>query len=272
MQYWQSLAPLDKYLHILRTLTIRHPHWTACSQSAAIIYGFTQSRRLLATVRMAVAGKRHQIISPLVQFHFPAAHHARMINGVRVTTPTATVLDCARDLHPGDALAIWDAAVRLRYLATSDSTRIITSARGHRGLRHASALAPFVDGRSENAGESMARLAMLNAGLPPPELQAEFRDRISGRTIRVDYLWKLANEGMVAAELDGRQKYADPTMLHSGDGIDAVLREKNRDSNLSLLKIHTVHFSYKDIHNGIMLRKLTYAGIPCGPVRPELSW
>ena len=270
--YWTSLTPLERYLHLLRTLTICHPQWAACSQSAALAYEFTQSFRLQSVIHMAVPGKRHQPAARPIRLHFPAARHTRIVNGVRVTAPGATILDCIRDLTSADALAICDSAVHLHYLALTDFIQIIGISQGHRGLRHAVALAPFIDGRSENTGESIARMAMLIDGLPPPELQVEFVDRISGRVIRVDFLWRFADGRLVAAELDGRQKYADPAMLRSGDAIDAILREKNRDGNLSLLKIHTVHFSYADIHNGVMLRKLTYAGVPRGRVRSELDW
>lgn len=66
------------------------------------------------------------------------------------------------------------------------------------------ALLPFVDGRAESAMESEARLAMLDHGLPRPELQYVIRGRDS-ESWRVDFAWP---DAKVAAEYDSVQWHA----------------------------------------------------------------
>ena len=271
-EYWATLSPDEQYRHILRTLCMQHPDWIVCGPSAAVACGLSESNRLLQPPIHVISTNRHQPQLSHIRFYFRMKQQCRLVNGIRVSSLTEMLLDCALGLTFTDALAIWDAVARRYELTPDDMDRTLAGQGKVRGITHARLLIEHVNGLSENAGESLARGVMLQSGLMVPELQVEFRDPISGRMIRVDFLWRLPNGRLIAGELDGRTKYVDPRMLNGGDGIDAVLREKNRDSNLSLLGIHTIHFTFAEVFNGTMMRKLTYAGVPCGAPRRALNW
>ena len=271
-EYWNALALDEQYRHILRTLCLEHPDWIICGSSAAVARGLSQSNRLLQPPIHVISTGKHQPRQSHIRFHFRAKPQSQQVDGIRVSSLAEMLLDCALSLSFTDALAIWDATARCYELTPDDMDRTLAMYGAARGIRHARLLMEHVNGLSENAGESLARGVMLQGGLMVPELQVEFRDPISGRRIRVDFLWRLRNGRFIAGELDGRAKYVDPDMLIGGDGIDAVLREKNRDSNLSLLGIHTIHFTFAEIFNGTMMRKLTYASVPCGAPRRSLIW
>ena len=63
-----------------------------------------------------------------------------------------------------------------------------------------------MDGGAESPQETRLRLALINAGLPRPETQIEFRDRYGRVRVRVDMGWR---EWKVAVEYDGVQHWAD---------------------------------------------------------------
>ena len=61
----------------------------------------------------------------------------------------------------------------------------------------------LVDGGAESPQESRLRLVLVNAGLPIPETQIEFRDRFGDVRVRVDMGWR---EWRDAGEYDGLQR------------------------------------------------------------------
>jgi len=92
-----------------------------------------------------------------------------------VTTPVRTVVDCARSLPFGEALAIADPALRSRLVSQEDLL-----AAGH-GLKRAGRgkvirVAEHADGRSESVLESMLRAILIEAGLEGFEPQVLIAD------------------------------------------------------------------------------------------------
>jgi very-short-patch-repair endonuclease len=79
------------------------------------------------------------------------------------TTPLRTVLDCARRLPFGEALAIADSAVRLGRVHP-DSLMEAAEALSGPGRGAAIRACQMVDGRSESALESMLRARVIEAG------------------------------------------------------------------------------------------------------------
>ena len=80
-------------------------------------------------------------------------------------------------------------------------------------------LIALADGLAESPMESEARLAMIDGGLPIPELQYEIIDG-NGDLRRVDFAWP---DQRVAVEYDGVD-------WHSG--ADAMLRDRKRTAAL----------------------------------------
>jgi hypothetical protein len=94
------------------------------------------------------------------------------IGGVQVTTPLRTALDLACRLPRYQALATLDAFARAHALAPRQmSHELVRRYRGRRGVVQARELVQLVDPRAESTGESFARLAIHDEGLPAPEPQ-----------------------------------------------------------------------------------------------------
>ncbi|WP_344772975.1 DUF559 domain-containing protein [Nocardioides panacisoli] len=93
------------------------------------------------------------------------------VGGVRVTTPLRTALDLGCILERRDALAALDAFRRDHELTAPALTMASYRFRRRRGVVQLRELIPLADPRSESARESWTRLAIIDAGLPAPELQ-----------------------------------------------------------------------------------------------------
>src|SRR5690606_25662330 len=138
-----------------------------------------------------------------------------VVDGVAVTSIARTVVDLARTLPKEQAVIAGDSALRLYPGMREQVSRALADARTRHGLARARTVVPFLDGRSESAGESLSRLRIAEAGLPRPILQYEIVGG-NGRRYRVDFFW----ENGVVGEFDGRIKYSDPR-----DVFDEKLRQ-----------------------------------------------
>jgi hypothetical protein len=93
------------------------------------------------------------------------------VGGVRVTTPVRTALDLGCVLQRREALAALDAFRRVHGLSLARLEVAVGRFTGRRGVVQLKALLPLSDPRAESARESWTRLAIIDAGLPLPELQ-----------------------------------------------------------------------------------------------------
>jgi hypothetical protein len=87
---------------------------------------------------------------------------------------------------------------------------------------------------AESPLESLTRLCVLDAGLPPPQLQARIVDPADGWSCRVDMLWR---QQRVVLEADGRVKYTDAELWH----------EKRRQHRLERLGYRVVRAIWADV-------------------------
>ena len=97
-----------------------------------------------------------------------APYDLMRVYGVRVTTPLRTALDLGCVLRRPDGLASLDRFARLHGITREHLEASLPRYRRRRGVVKLRGLVPLVDGRSESTGESRTRLAVHDAGLPPP--------------------------------------------------------------------------------------------------------
>lgn len=153
------------------------------------------------------------------------------VQGITCTSLERTALDLARGRPLAQALVVLDAALRCRVLAdgassglaawelAADPARTAAAAerllaayerlgpvRGHHRLR---AVIGLADPRAETPLESASRGVLLQASIPPPDLQVRVRGD-DGRWYRCDVGWRGAR---VLGEADGRVKYTDAQVL-----------------------------------------------------------
>jgi very-short-patch-repair endonuclease len=130
-------------------------------------------------------------------------------NGIRVTGPERTAFDIGRLLPPQRSVPILDALANATNLKTVDVASLADAkpgVRGVRGVRRLRSVLKLVDGGAESPQESRLRLLLIDARLPPPETQIEFKDEFGIARIRVDMGWR---EWRVAVEYDGAQHWSD---------------------------------------------------------------
>jgi hypothetical protein len=150
-----------------------------------------------------------------------ASHDVVEVQGLRVTTPLRTALDLACRLPARSALAALDAFMREHNLTRADYRRGLVRYYRRRGVVQARMLVGLADGRSESAGESWVRLAMLEAGLPEPELQC-WVDVDGVPTYRLDIAYP---KHKVAVEYDGAAFHDHPADRDRDERRRTWLRE-----------------------------------------------
>jgi hypothetical protein len=179
-----------------------------------------------ATSRSARPGTRlHKAAIP--------PEHRTLVSGIPVTTAARTVVDLARTSPMREGVVVADSALRAKRATKTDLYAVIDACSGWPGIARARQVADFSDGLAESVFESIARVAFHEAGLPPPELQAQVGG--DGRVIaRVDFYWRAYS---TIAEADGAGKYADPGVAR---------RQLQRDAELRAAGFQVVHFTWAE--------------------------
>lgn len=122
-----------------------------------------------------------------------------MRDGVWLTTPARTWLDCSALIPLPHLVAMGDSALRGNQASRAELDRLIRWAWGRRGVVSARRAVELLDPASESPGESLARIALVMGGVPAPVCNASVYD--DGEWIaRVDMLWP---DERVVVEYDG---------------------------------------------------------------------
>ncbi|MCV7414000.1 hypothetical protein [Mycolicibacterium litorale] len=129
----------------------------------------------------------------------------------RATTPAWTAVEVARGLRRPRALATLDAALRSKTVSRGELWRAAIEQAGRRGIVAVRDLLPLADPRAESPLESEARLAMIDGGLPSPELQFAVVDG-NGEVRRLDFAWP---DQRVAVEYDGVDWHSGPEAMRA---------------------------------------------------------
>ena len=188
-----------------------------CLGTAAALHGFDTEQPADFHV-LSPPGSRLRSADGLV-VHRRGGAPLVMIGGRPATSPAWTAVEVARSLRRPRALATLDAALRSGTCSRPELWRAAVEQAGRRGIVAVRDLIPLADGLAESPMESEARLAMIDGGLPIPELQYEIIDG-NGDLRRVDFAWP---DQRVAVEYDGID-------WHSG--ADAMRRDRARTAAL----------------------------------------
>lgn len=265
-QTWKDLTPTARHRHILAGVGQLHPSWTACGVSAAVAHGLQVPYRLLDGRIHVYLGKGNTRSTATVLFHgAPKDLSPTLADGIRATDIRRTALDCMRSADARAATAIADSSLRLAEMSKGELIEYVSiNGRGLRGIAQAREIAAFADARSANGGESIARRVIHELGYAPPDLQARFDDPLEpGRCYYADFAWTLENGTLVIGELDGVEKYMDPAMSGGGGPVGAILRERRRESRLTITRAAIARFSFEEVLDiGWFDRMLATYGVP----------
>ncbi len=242
---WESLEPDEQALRIVRGMAGQRPDVAFCGPSAAIVHGLDVPWRDLGEIHLAQReGVHSRSRGNLVRHECDAG--TLDVDGVRVTAFWRTVADCLRWLPFPDALAVADSA--LKETGCSAETlvaRVEEETAGKTGRARALEVVAWADAGSDNAGESLARGVMIEAGFARPVLQFEVPDPLEPwHSYRIDFAW-LDAEGMprVFGELDGYRKTENLAYMGGRSAERVLLDERRRESRISLLGVPIVRFT-----------------------------
>ncbi|OBB35470.1 hypothetical protein [Mycobacterium sp. 852002-51961_SCH5331710] len=130
------------------------------------------------------------------------------IAGMPITDPARTAFDLGRHLK-SRVLAVQrlDALANATGLKHVDVEAVITTHPGARGLPRLRRVLPLMDGGAESPQETVARLALVDAGLPAPQTQVRVFDEYRQFVARLDMAYP---DLLVGIEYDGSQHWTDP--------------------------------------------------------------
>jgi hypothetical protein len=188
-----------------------------CLASAASIFGFDTEN----PADLHVLNPPGHQLRPVDGLVVHRRHGAPLVKaGERLaTTPAWTAVEVARGLRRPRALATLDAALRTETCSRGELSHAARLQAGRRGIVSVRELLLYADPRAESPMESEARLAMIDGGLPIPDLQYEVVDG-NGEHRRLDFAWP---EHCLAVEYDGLDWHGDP---------EAMRRDRRRQAAL----------------------------------------
>ena len=182
------------------------------------------------------------------------------VDGIRAVGVARGVFDVIRARELREAVVVLDHALHSHAVDVADLHVLLESAAGLRGCRRARAALDLADARAESPGESISRVAMIEARLTPPVLQHAFA-REQGGADRVDFWWPRFG---VIGEFDGEAKYLDASLRGGLSAEQVVLNEKYREDRLRAQPgvRRFVRWNWREaLQRGPMLQRLAQAGV-----------
>ena len=264
-EYWHQLNEPEQSLHMARALRDLHPNWVFSGITAAAAHGFDHPRilhRQGLTITLPCHGsyRPHEKLNII---YSPCPREKAVIaNGIAVTNPSRTLLDCGRTIDFVHSLPIFDDAasngIEEKQILQECARTTLDCSRIFKLLR-------YTDARSENGGESFARAVMIENGFSVPQLQVPFTDPLTGKQFRVVFLWRTADGRIIVGELDGTAKYVDPQMTDRKSIQETVQAEREREQALFRAGVtEIVRFTFDDaVRQKPLIAKLRRAGVPC---------
>jgi predicted transcriptional regulator of viral defense system len=152
-----------------------------------------------------------------------------------------TLVDCAREWPFADAVVAVDAALFDGRVRRSELTAALLRQSHWLGIGEAARAVGLTDGRAESPLETRGRLALVEAGLPRPELQVDLHGP-RGFVARVDAWYE---DAAVAVEFDGRVKYLDPRGGRTP--AEVAWEEKRREDQIRDLDVRVVRVVQADL-------------------------
>jgi hypothetical protein len=133
-----------------------------------------------------------------------------VVNAMPVTTAARTAFDIGRHtVSRVQSVQRLDALVNATGVTVADVDGVAAAHPGVRGLRRLRGVLPLIDGGAESPQETVARLALVDAGLPAPQTQLEVFGQYGEFVARIDMDYR---EVKVGIEYDGPQHWTDPAV------------------------------------------------------------
>lgn len=190
--------------------------------SAARVWGLPVPRSVLekaSTVSVSVqsGGSRTQRRGTRGRRLRMPPFHLTQIEGLTITTPVRTWLDCAPWLRRADLVAMGDAILHRRLGTTGEFQHLLTWGYRRRGMAAVRSAVPILDGGAESPAESWVRVLLVDGGVPAPVCNLDVMVEDTW-IARVDMAWpdeRVIVEYDGAGHLDERQRRRDAERLNA---------------------------------------------------------
>lgn len=121
-------------------------------------------------------------------------------HGLPATTMARTLIDLGRRLRLPDSVAIADMALRADLLTIAELGEAVRRLRRHRNVARVRRMVELVAPEAESPMESRLRILLLEAGLPPPEVQVNLYAADGEWLARADLFYR---DAALIIEYDG---------------------------------------------------------------------
>lgn len=170
------------------------------------------------------------------------------VDGLPVTPLARTAVDLAREHGLPTGLAACDAVLRSGVPRAAFWAELATMSHWP-GVVAARSAAELADPRAESAGESLARLLVVELGLG--DVEPQFAVRLAGRTVWVDL-----RVGCHGFEFDGRLKYRSRADggLAQRPAEEIVWDERQREREICAIGLGMSRLSWDDLFGAARVR------------------
>ena len=248
---WEPLPPWVRHTQLARAAVRLTPEAMVSHLSLAVLMGLPHPAYTVSKVSMTLLDdRRTSRADEWRQFHRGRTPPGQVVVARRRAhlTPTRTVVDCARDLHPRDGLAIMDAALRHGLTTPAQLREMRRHQRQWPGVAVVDTLLRLCDPLRENWLESASAWAFHAAGLPASVPQVIVLDTAGRFVARVDALWPDLG---VVGEADGRGKYEIAADPHDGADVISIMRsaiheQREREDRLQDLGLVVCRWGQSD--------------------------
>lgn len=242
-------------LHVRAALLSMGAEATACRRTAAALRGWGMLVEPTRLLEVAVAHGRSRVPAKDVRpVQRRAVERIRLAvgegtDGLWVTSPVQTVLDCALDLPLVEAVVVCDSALRAGDVTVEELRLAAGRLGGVRDAAKVRRVLELCDPESGSVLESVLRVHLVLAGIEGFSTQRVLRD-LPGQHLRVDFCFVAA--GLVV-EADGVRWHQDPA------------RDQARDNALAGLGWRVLRFTWADVvHDTARVLEDVRAALVCG--------
>lgn len=217
--------------------------------TALAVHGVWGLPRQLPAMAALGAGRRSRDLGPVVRRQFARPHETVVVRGIEVVSLPVALVQALPEVGRDLAVVILDNCLNRELITEADLHEIQRGVRGRRGAARLHDVWPLVDGRAASPLETRARLACIDAGLPPDDLQLVVTDDADRFLARGDLAWRRRRDGAwIVVEMDGLDIHSAPRPLFTDRSRQNRLA---RHSSVTLLR-----YTGEDVRNGTLVREL----------------
>lgn len=236
---WMAWSQREKKLAQIVAHLKTHPDHVPSHHSAALVWDaplLSLPEHIWVSAPSAHVRSRSSAIK-IAADRTAICQQANLHQGIYVTSPAQTAVDCARTLPTLDALCIADFMLHTKLCSRAELETRLHSVVG-RGAARARIISDRMSGLAASAAESIARNHLITWRFPLPSEQTELY--VNGHLYRPDFLWESQR---LILEVDGDIKYSGTY----GDPLEVIQREHRRQRDLEQLGYQVLRVRWDDI-------------------------